>query len=223
MKYCIILLFHEKRTVLYNQSTSLEKKPIGEIIHFVSFGRFCLDSFHQWYKSNSQKKLCFSPFFQNDEGAPLLCLSDSTATWELQGILSYHDNCGKTNHPAIYTAISSKIKSWVTNTIGNQAVHRQSSAVWLDRSLESRLELNVFRVLVESYRGIVERNVIYVERLCGYVYYVDRRMYNISWMCCTYDISILLWVFQLQRLCRHKFCIFGFVITFAKIALKIVL
>ncbi|RZC34106.1 Trypsin, Ehrlichia rpt, Ldl recept a, SEA and/or FXa inhibition domain containing protein [Asbolus verrucosus] len=66
--------------------------------------------------TDSEKTPCY-----NDEGAPLMCFSESAgSTWELQGVLSHHDNCARSKHPAIYTAINAKIRKWVINTIGQQ-------------------------------------------------------------------------------------------------------
>ncbi|EFA04636.2 serine protease P146 [Tribolium castaneum] len=65
--------------------------------------------------TDSEKTPCY-----NDEGAPLMCFSDSSGTWELQGILSHHDNCARSKHPAIYTSINDKMRRWVINTIGQK-------------------------------------------------------------------------------------------------------
>lgn len=65
----------------------------------------------------------FSIILQNDEGAPLMCFSDENSSWELQGILSSHQNCGKNSLPAIYTNINSKsIREWIVNTISENAL-----------------------------------------------------------------------------------------------------
>lgn len=71
--------------------------------------------------TDSEKTPCY-----NDEGAPLMCFSDEVSSWELQGVLSNHDNCGKSNHPAVYTAINNKIKEWIFNTIGRKAFTNHS-------------------------------------------------------------------------------------------------
>ncbi|CAH0558245.1 unnamed protein product [Brassicogethes aeneus] len=60
----------------------------------------------------------------NDEGAPLMCFEDSTHTWELQGVLSHNENCGKSKHPAIYTAINEKLRQWVLSTVGRPSLMR---------------------------------------------------------------------------------------------------
>jgi secreted trypsin-like serine protease len=65
--------------------------------------------------TDSEKTPCY-----NDEGAPLMCFSDSAGTWELQGVLSHHDNCARSKHPAIYTSINEKMRKWVINTIGQK-------------------------------------------------------------------------------------------------------
>lgn len=48
-----------------------------------------------------------------------MCHAESTGQWLLEGILSYHGNCGKRPHPAIYNSITSGISSWIRNTVGN--------------------------------------------------------------------------------------------------------
>ncbi|XP_057671957.1 uncharacterized protein LOC130903730 isoform X2 [Diorhabda carinulata] len=59
----------------------------------------------------------------SDEGAPLMCFSDKTKTWELQGLLSHPSNCGSSNkHPAIYTAIDTTLRTWMSHIIGRQAL-----------------------------------------------------------------------------------------------------
>uniref|UniRef100_A0A182UJ58 Scavenger receptor class A n=1 Tax=Anopheles melas TaxID=34690 RepID=A0A182UJ58_9DIPT len=63
---------------------------------------------------NSNKTTCY-----NDEGAPLMCYLDGSSQWQLEGILSYHGNCGKRPHPAIYNSITSNISTWIRNTVGN--------------------------------------------------------------------------------------------------------
>ncbi|KAL1491148.1 hypothetical protein ABEB36_011789 [Hypothenemus hampei] len=60
----------------------------------------------------------------NDEGAPLMCYSEPETRWELQGILSHHENCGLGRHPAIYSSINGKIKRWITETIGQALIKR---------------------------------------------------------------------------------------------------
>lgn len=52
-----------------------------------------------------------------------MCFSDENSSWELQGILSSHQNCGKNSLPAIYTNINSKsIREWIVNTISENAL-----------------------------------------------------------------------------------------------------
>nr|XP_023017097.1 transmembrane protease serine 11E-like [Leptinotarsa decemlineata] len=67
---------------------------------------------------DSEKTPCY-----NDEGAPLMCFSDTTALWELHGLLSHHDNCGSNKHPAVYTTVNSNLRLWIANTIGRQALN----------------------------------------------------------------------------------------------------
>lgn len=63
---------------------------------------------------SSSKTTCY-----NDEGAPLMCHIESSGQWRLEGTLSYHGNCGKRPHPAIYNSITSSISNWIRNTVGN--------------------------------------------------------------------------------------------------------
>jgi hypothetical protein len=62
----------------------------------------------------------------NDEGAPLMCYSSKTNVWEVQGVLSYHGNCGRRPQPVIYNSLSNKVINWITNTIGNNRMFRQT-------------------------------------------------------------------------------------------------
>lgn len=63
---------------------------------------------------------CLLLCLQNDEGAPLMCFSDDKNTWELQGILSHHENCGRNRHPSVYTTMNSRIQEWIFNTTGGK-------------------------------------------------------------------------------------------------------
>lgn len=63
--------------------------------------------------------------FQNDEGAPLMCFSDTAGTWELHGLLSYHGNCGRNRHPALYSSIDAESRKWILNTIGLKVTTNQ--------------------------------------------------------------------------------------------------
>ncbi|XP_068086378.1 uncharacterized protein [Anabrus simplex] len=54
----------------------------------------------------------------NDEGAPLMCISEG-GVWELQGVLSYHSNCGRGYHPSIFSSITA-VRSWVEKTVGSR-------------------------------------------------------------------------------------------------------
>lgn len=62
--------------------------------------------------------------FQNDEGAPMMCYSNSNNVWELHGILSYHGNCGRRPQPVIYNSLFGEIKNWIINTIGNSLMFK---------------------------------------------------------------------------------------------------
>lgn len=53
---------------------------------------------------------------QGDEGSPLMCLTKG-GSWELEGLLSHHSNCGTAKHPAIFTATRA-LNTWILNTIG---------------------------------------------------------------------------------------------------------
>lgn len=64
---------------------------------------------------------------QNDEGAPLMCHVESSGQWRLEGTLSYHGNCGKRPHPAIYNSITSSISNWIRNTVGNDRMFATSA------------------------------------------------------------------------------------------------
>lgn len=59
----------------------------------------------------------YNIYLQNDEGSPLMCLSDS-GVWQLHGVLSYHGVCeGDTARPAIFTGIDS-VREWIWSTVG---------------------------------------------------------------------------------------------------------
>lgn len=49
-----------------------------------------------------------------------MCTAESD-NWELQGVLSYHGNCGQSRHPPIYTAINSNIREWIAHTMQAEA------------------------------------------------------------------------------------------------------
>ncbi|OAD58043.1 Atrial natriuretic peptide-converting enzyme [Eufriesea mexicana] len=54
----------------------------------------------------------------NDEGAPLMCSSESggeSARWEIQGLLSHHSRCSR-GHPAIYSSVEPAL-SWLRNSV----------------------------------------------------------------------------------------------------------
>lgn len=62
----------------------------------------------------------------NDEGAPLMCYSEKTSHWTLQGILSYHGNCGRRPQPAVYSSMSHELLNWIVQTVGNSLMVRKS-------------------------------------------------------------------------------------------------
>ncbi|KOC69873.1 Atrial natriuretic peptide-converting enzyme [Habropoda laboriosa] len=54
----------------------------------------------------------------NDEGAPLMCVSESgggSAKWEIQGLLSHHSRCSR-GHPAIYSSVEPAL-SWLRHSV----------------------------------------------------------------------------------------------------------
>ena len=54
---------------------------------------------------------------QNDEGSPLMCLSES-GVWQLHGVLSSHGECGgSTDRPAVFTGIHA-VREWIGSTVG---------------------------------------------------------------------------------------------------------
>jgi len=64
-------------------------------------------------RSNGDSRVC-----HNDEGSPLMCLSDS-GVWQLQGVLSHHGECGgRSVRPAIFTAIH-QVREWIASTVGS--------------------------------------------------------------------------------------------------------
>uniref|UniRef100_A0A1V1FNG4 Putative serine protease 69 isoform A n=1 Tax=Reticulitermes speratus TaxID=60591 RepID=A0A1V1FNG4_9NEOP len=63
--------------------------------------------------TDAEKSPCY-----NDEGAPLMCVSEG-GVWELQGVLSYHSNCGQGYHPSIFSSITA-VRGWVEKTVGSR-------------------------------------------------------------------------------------------------------
>uniref|UniRef100_A0A1B6DTY3 Peptidase S1 domain-containing protein n=2 Tax=Clastoptera arizonana TaxID=38151 RepID=A0A1B6DTY3_9HEMI len=63
--------------------------------------------------TDAEKTPCY-----NDEGAPLMCMSEG-GVWELQGVLSYHSNCGRGYHPSIYSSVSA-VRNWLEKTVGSR-------------------------------------------------------------------------------------------------------
>ncbi|XP_069682379.1 uncharacterized protein [Periplaneta americana] len=63
--------------------------------------------------TDGEKSPCY-----NDEGAPLMCVSEG-GVWELQGVLSYHSNCGRGYHSSIFSSITA-VRSWVEKTVGSR-------------------------------------------------------------------------------------------------------
>ncbi|KAF5269253.1 hypothetical protein FQR65_LT02554 [Abscondita terminalis] len=81
-------------------------------------GRLTADKICAGY-TDSDKTPCY-----NDEGAPLMCFSDISNTWELRGLLSYHANCGRSRHPALYSSITEDTRQWISNTTGLQLMNQ---------------------------------------------------------------------------------------------------
>ncbi|XP_046392051.1 uncharacterized protein LOC124160273 [Ischnura elegans] len=61
----------------------------------------------------------------NDEGAPLMCVSN-VGIWELQGVLSYHSNCGRGYHPSIFSSVTS-VRDWIGRVVGGAPFGRHSA------------------------------------------------------------------------------------------------
>ncbi|XP_031344981.1 uncharacterized protein LOC116172030 isoform X2 [Photinus pyralis] len=85
-------------------------------------GRLTTDKICAGY-TDSDRTPCY-----NDEGAPLMCFSEISNTWELQGLLSNHANCGRNRHPALYTSINHDIRGWITNTTGIRLTMNERAA-----------------------------------------------------------------------------------------------
>ncbi|XP_063223858.1 uncharacterized protein LOC134531825 isoform X2 [Bacillus rossius redtenbacheri] len=66
---------------------------------------------------DARKSPCY-----NDEGAPLMCISEG-GVWELQGVLSFHGNCGRGEHPAIFSSVRSS-RGWIERTVGSRFQHK---------------------------------------------------------------------------------------------------
>merc|ERR1719330_2291331 len=63
--------------------------------------------------SNGDSQIC-----HDDEGAPLMCITDS-GVWQLYGVLSSHGGCrGQNSRPAVFTSLPS-VKAWVDKTVGS--------------------------------------------------------------------------------------------------------
>lgn len=77
--------------------------------------------------NNQQKKSFFS---QTDEGAPLMCYSNSKSSWQMKGILSYRNGCRRHTLPAVYSAFTPSLLKWITKTIGNEEMIQRRSG-WL--------------------------------------------------------------------------------------------
>ncbi|XP_018321049.1 uncharacterized protein LOC108734135 [Agrilus planipennis] len=57
---------------------------------------------------------------EDDQGAPLMCFSESSQNWELRGLLSLDGNCQKFHRPSLFTSTSGEIGTWIENTIGTK-------------------------------------------------------------------------------------------------------
>ncbi|KAG8238853.1 hypothetical protein J437_LFUL018678 [Ladona fulva] len=76
----------------------------------------------------------------NDEGAPLMCVSEG-GIWELQGVLSYHSNCGRGYHPSIFSSITA-VKDWMKEIVGSRFERRSTFNVRRRRRTKRRREAN---------------------------------------------------------------------------------
>ena len=54
--------------------------------------------------------------FQNDTGAPLMCLDESSKTWQLYGVMSREGECLERSRPDIFASIPIA-KQWIDNII----------------------------------------------------------------------------------------------------------
>lgn len=69
-------------------------------------------------------------FSQTDEGAPLMCYSNSKGSWQMKGILSYRNGCRRHTLPAVYSAFTPSLLKWITKTIGNEEMIQRRSG-WI--------------------------------------------------------------------------------------------
>ncbi|PSN42124.1 hypothetical protein C0J52_19796, partial [Blattella germanica] len=119
--------------VKYNQFMYNNDIALVELIQPMTFTRYvgaiCLPE-----KEIEQRQLCVTAGWgytspgdyseaeqlshKNDEGAPLMCVSEG-GVWELQGVLSYHSNCGRGYHPSIFSSITA-VRGWVEKTVGSR-------------------------------------------------------------------------------------------------------
>ena len=65
---------------------------------------------------NVQKKILF---FQEDVGAPLMCLDGVSGTWFLHGIMSREGECLPKSHPDVFADTSLSL-NWIEKTAGIQ-------------------------------------------------------------------------------------------------------
>ena len=86
----------------------------------------CYVSNQRLHQKTSAATYLLQISFQNDEGAPLMCFSNRTSTWELQGLLSYHGNCGRRPQPTVYSAMTPQLLNWIVRTIGNDQMVRRA-------------------------------------------------------------------------------------------------
>ncbi|KAJ8964247.1 hypothetical protein NQ314_005034, partial [Rhamnusium bicolor] len=105
----------KRQYIHYLSSPIINSEECNSTKHYN--GMITEDKICAGYKESENE--CYS-----DEGAPLMCFSNASESWELQGILSHPENCGSSPHPATYSSIDLKLRSWITNTIGKEAFIR---------------------------------------------------------------------------------------------------
>lgn len=99
--------------------TDTDKSPCY-VSSMVFQNGLCLFGTYSLYVNFNKNVFLFIYFLffpQNDEGSPLMC-SNENSVWELQGVLSYHSNCGRGHHPSVFSSISN-VRFWIERTVGS--------------------------------------------------------------------------------------------------------